>query len=89
MNRLVLAAGLALLPLGGWAMAQVPGDMTGGFQTGVVDTPVDEDQAKIGVDDGSGFIQGQTDIVHKTKKKQKDPNCKWVQQNGYKSKNCW
>src|SRR5579871_3393001 len=86
MKRLVLATGITLLLLlGGQATAQVPGDMTGGFQTGVVDTPQSDDDAQIGVDDGSGIIQGKTDLDHKTKKKKKDPNCKWVSQNGYKS----
>lgn len=89
MKRFVLAAGFAALVVGGPAVAQVPGDMTGGFQTGVVETPQSDDDAQIGVDDGSGIIQGRTELDHKKKKRKKDPNCHWVQQNGFKSKNCW
>ena len=89
MKRLVLAASFAALLIGGRATAQVPGDMTGGFQTGVVDTPQSDDDANVGVDDGSGIIQGNTDLVHKHKKKKKDPNCHWVDHKGYRSKDCW
>jgi hypothetical protein len=91
MKRLILIAGMGLLLIPGAAAAQYGGDNIGtqGYQTGVVDAQPSDDDAQIGVDDGSGIIQGRTELEHKAKKKKKDPNCKWVDKKGYREKNCW
>ena len=88
MKRLMLAAGLGMALIAGRAAAQY-GPGGGGMQTGVVDTPQSDDD-NVGVDDGSGIIQGKTDLDHKVKKKKKkDPDCHWVNEKGYRTKNCW
>jgi hypothetical protein len=93
MKPLVLMSAMGLALLAGPAGAQYGGGNigTGGYQTGTVDRPVDEDEAKIGVDDGSGIIQGPTELRrNKSKKKKvKDPNCREEKKNGYRVSNCW
>ncbi len=92
MKRLMLIAGLSLAMIAGPAAAQYGGGNvgTGGYQTGTVDRPVDEDESNIGVDDGSGIIQGATELhKNKKKKKVKDANCRDEKVNGYKVSNCW
>jgi len=61
-----------------------------GYQTGTVDRPAD-DEDNIGVDDGSGIIQGATELRRNKpkKKKVKDPNCREEKKNGYRVSNCW
>jgi hypothetical protein len=90
MKRLRLMAGIGLLLIAGPAAAQYGGGGggMGGFQTGDVQRPSD-DEDKIGVDDGSGIIQGRTDIRKKKPKKKKDPNCHEETKNGYRVSNCW
>ena len=91
MKRLVQIAAIGLTLIAAPAAAQYGGGNigTGGYQTGVVDTPQNEDDANIGVDDGSGIIQGQTDITKKKAKKKKDASCHEEKKNGYTVSNCW
>jgi hypothetical protein len=91
MKRLMLMAAMGLAVIAGPAAAQYGGGNIGtqGYQTGVVDTPQSDDDAQIGVDDGSGIIQGKTDLTKKKAKKKKDPNCREEKQNGYRVSNCW
>ena len=92
MKRLMLMAAMGLAAIAGPAAAQYGGGNigTGGYQTGAVDRPADDDDANIGVDDGSGIIQGATEIrKNKKKKKVKDANCHDERVNGYKVSNCW
>ena len=90
MKPLMLVAGMGLALIAVPASAQYGGG-GGGYQTGTVDRPVDEDEAKIGVDDGSGIIQGPTELRRNKakKKKTKDPNCREEKKNGYRVSNCW
>jgi hypothetical protein len=87
MKPLMLVAGMGLALIAVPAPAQRGG--MGGYQTGTVDRPVDEDEAQIGVDDGSGIIQGRTDLRKKKPKKKKDPSCREEKKNGYRVSNCW
>jgi hypothetical protein len=91
MKPLVLMSAIGLALIAVPATAQYGGGNigTGGYQTGAVDRPVDEDEAKIGVDDGSGIIQGRTDIRKKKPKKKRDPSCRDEKKNGYRVSNCW
>jgi hypothetical protein len=91
MKRLMLMAGMALAAIAGPAVAQYGGGNIGsqGFQTADVQ-PSGDDDAQIGVDDGSGIIQGATDIrKNKKKKKVKDASCHEEKVNGYRVSNCW
>jgi hypothetical protein len=93
MKLLMLVAGMGLALIAVPAVAQYGGGGMdgGGYQTGVVDTPQSDDDAQIGVDDGSGIIQGATEIRknNKKKKKVKDANCRDEKVNGYRVSNCW
>ena len=92
MKPLMWVAGMGLALIAMPAAAQYGGGaMGGGYQTGVVDTPQSDDDAQIGVDDGSGIIQGETDIHRnkKKKKKVKDASCHEEKVNGYRVSNCW
>ena len=93
MKPLMLAAWLGLAVIAVPAAAQYGGGNIGtsGYQTGTVDRPVDEDEANIGVDDGSGIIQGATELRRNKakKKKTKDANCHEEKKNGYRVSNCW
>lgn len=91
MKPLMLMAAMGLALIAAPAAAQYGGGNigTGGYQTGTVDRPAD-DEDNIGVDDGSGIIQGPTDIrKNKKKKKVKDANCHEEKVNGYRVSNCW
>ena len=92
MKPLMLAAGIGLAAIAVPASAQYGGGMGGmgggGYQTGAVERPADDEN--IGVDDGSGIIQGPTDIRKKKfKKKKRDANCRDEKVNGYRVSNCW
>jgi hypothetical protein len=93
MKPLMLMAAMGLVLAAAPAAAQYGGGNigTGGYQTGVVDTPQSEDEANIGVDDGSGIIQGATELRRNKpkKKKVKDANCREEKKNGYRISNCW
>ncbi len=88
---LMSAMGLALIAVpaaaqyGGGGMGGIGGG--GGYQTGDVQRPNDDEN--IGVDDGSGIIQGRTDIRKKKPKKKKDASCREEKVNGYRVSNCW
>jgi hypothetical protein len=89
MKALLLVAAATVLVLPAAPAAAQYGATGPGYQSGVVEQPAEDDN--VGVDDGSGIIQGQTELHHnkaKTKKK-KDPDCHWVQKKGYKEKTCW
>jgi hypothetical protein len=88
MKRLKLLTGIGLLLIAGPVAAQYGGGGMGGFQTGDVQRPTD-DEDNVGVDDGSGIIQGRTDIRKNKPKKKKDPNCREEKKNGYRVSNCW
>lgn len=89
MKPLKLAAGLGLALFAVPAAAQYGGGNigTGGYQTGTVERPADDEN--IGVDDGSGIIQGRTDIRKKKPKKKRDASCREEKVNGYRVSNCW
>jgi hypothetical protein len=92
MKPLMLMAAMGLALIAAPAVAQYGGGNigTGGYQTGTVDRPAD-DEDNIGVDDGSGIIQGATELRRNKpkKKKVKDPNCREEKKNGYRVSNCW
>jgi hypothetical protein len=88
MKRLMMAAGVGLAAIAVPASAQYGGmGGMGGYTTGAVERPPDDEN--IGVDDGSGIIQGRTDIRKKKPKKKKDANCREEKKNGYRVSNCW
>jgi hypothetical protein len=92
MKPLMLAAGIGLAAIAVPASAQYGGGGMGGmgrggYQTGAVERSADDEN--IGVDDGSGIIQGRTDIRKKKPKKKKDANCREEKVNGYRVSNCW